>query len=57
MIDFKVGNIAVGTNGSELKLAQPGKVKVSAKVEGGILRMQMKSWLRNGLKPLIRMSN
>jgi len=32
LIDFKVGDVSVGENGSELKLDKPGKVKVSAKV-------------------------
>ena len=32
LIDFKVGDVSVGENGGELKLAKPGNVKVSAKV-------------------------
>ncbi len=32
LIDFQVGGVAVGENGSELKLDQPGKVTVKAKV-------------------------
>ncbi|MFO0954251.1 MAG: CehA/McbA family metallohydrolase [Isosphaeraceae bacterium] len=32
LVDFKVGDVAVGENGSELKLDAPGTVKVSAKV-------------------------
>lgn len=32
LLDFRVGDTAVGTRGSELKLAQPGTVRVAAKV-------------------------
>jgi hypothetical protein len=32
LMDFTVGGVAVGENGSELKLAQPGSVKVTVKV-------------------------
>ena len=32
LMDFKVNDVSVGENGSELKLAQPGSVKVRARV-------------------------
>lgn len=32
LVDFKVNNVAMGENGSELKLAQPGTVHVTARV-------------------------
>ena len=32
LVDFKVGSVAVGEGGSELKLARAGKVRVSARV-------------------------
>ena len=32
LLDFRIGDTAVGTRGSELKLAQPGTVRVTAKV-------------------------
>lgn len=32
LLDFRVGDLAVGTRGSELKLEQAGKVRVTAKV-------------------------
>lgn len=32
LLDFKVGDVAMGENGSELKLAKPGSVKATARV-------------------------
>lgn len=52
LFDFKVNDVEVGKNGSEVKLAKPGKVQVSTKFAALLPEMQLPQFADIAKRPL-----